>query len=266
MERYDLIAADSVQIPNIYSIGFSSDTKVTRFSPSIRNQYIIHYVLSGKGYFNGNKVEKGQGFLIVPGMHEEYHPDKDEPWSFLWIISGDLAMQPFFDKHCADEKTNIFNFHNLYEFQPIVDKLLSAKNRPYSAAQLSELFLHIFNSCVVSENTPLSPLTKRYFDFSVNYVKTNLHLPISVQDLCSVIGITQPYLYRVFNQEIGISPKQYILRCKINEAKKLLANTEFSISLIANSVGYENVLEFSKFFKKQTGLSPTSYKKALASC
>ena len=108
LRRYQLIATDSVQIPRIHSIGYSDDTRVTRFGPSVRNQYIVHYVLSGKGYFNGNKVEKGQGFLILPGMHEEYHSDEAEPWEFVWIISEDPAMQWFFERHNSNEKTQIF--------------------------------------------------------------------------------------------------------------------------------------------------------------
>ena len=122
------------------------------------------------------------------------------------------------------------------------------------------IFLHIFNTCIAVESTKENSITRIYLDFSVNYIKTNLHLPISVNDLCNAIGITQPYLYRIFRQELGLSPKQYILSCKLSEAKKLLINTELSISQIANSVGYENVLEFSKFFSKQTNLSPTAYR------
>ncbi len=260
LKIYQLIATDSVQIPKIYSIGFSDDQNVTRYGPSVRNQYIIHYVLSGKGRFNGNRVSKGEGFLIVPGMHEEYHADESEPWSFLWIISEDPAMQYFFSRHHANEKTGIFKFHNSYELDTIVKQLLSATSSFSSMTQLSELFLHIFSSCIEIESTPKSSTTRIYFDFSVNYIKTNLCLPISVNDLCNTIGITQPYLYRIFRQETGLSPKQYILSCKLAEAKKLLTHTELSISQIANSVGYENVLEFSKFFSKQTNFSPTAYR------
>lgn len=260
MKRYQLIATDSVQIPKIYSIGFSDDPTVTRFGPSVRNQYIVHYVLSGSGSFNGSKVEKGQGFLIVPGMHEEYHSDENKPWSFLWIISEDPAMEYFFSSHNASEKTGIFEFHNKYELERIRDLLTSASSSFSTTIQLSELFLHIFNACVVSDSTHQSSVTGIYFDFAVNYIKTNLHLPISVNDLCDVIGITQPYLYKIFKQQIKTSPKQYISSCKIVKAKKLLAHTDLSISQVAKSVGYENVLDFSKFFSKQTGASPTGYR------
>jgi len=260
LKRYQFIATDSVQAPKIYSIGFSDDPRVTRFGPSVRNQYIIHYVLSGKGSFNGNKVEKGQGFLIVPGMYEEYHSDESEPWSFLWVISEDPAMQYFFSRHSANEKTGIFKFYNKYEFERIVNLLTSTPSSFSTTAQLSEMFLHIFNSCVESNITPQSPVTKIYFNFAVNYIKTNLHSPISVADLCDAIGITQPYLYKIFKKETKMSPKQYISNCKIFKAKELLAHTELSVSLVAKSVGYENVLDFSKFFSKQTNISPTVYR------
>ena len=251
MKRYQLIATDSVQAPKIHSIGFSDDPRVTRFGPSVRNQYIIHYVLSGKGSFNGNKVETGQGFLIVPGMYEEYHSDESDPWSFLWIISEDPMMEYFFSRHCANEETSIFKFYNLYELDLIAKQLMSATNSFSSMTRISELFLHIFNTCVAVESKPKNPITRIYLDFSVNYIKTNLHLPISVNDLCNTIGITQPYLYRIFKQELGLSPKQFILSCKLSEAKKPLLNTELSISQIADSIGYENVLEFSKFFQNK---------------
>ena len=260
MKSHHLIAVDSVQIPRIYSIGFSDDPRITRFGPSVRKQYIIHYVLSGKGTFNGNEVKKGEGFLIVPGMHEEYYSDKNDPWAFVWIISEDPVIQYFFEHHNANEKTGIFKFHNLYEIDDIARTLASSKNSLSSSTQLSALFLHIFHSCIAIENEPQSSVTELYFEFSVNYVKTNLHLPISVNDLCNAIGITQPYLYRIFKERVNCSPKQYILYCKLVEAKRLLLQTELSISQIADSVGFQSVLDFSKFFSKQTNISPTTYR------
>ena len=87
MIRYHLIATDSIKIPHISAIGYAKNPDITRFGPSSRNQYIIHYVLSGEGYFNGGRLGKGEGFLITPKMSEQYYPDKKDPWSFIWVIS-----------------------------------------------------------------------------------------------------------------------------------------------------------------------------------
>ena len=174
MKRYSLIAVDSIPTPKISSIGFSDDTKVTRFGPSVRNQYIIHYVVSGKGYFNGSLVEKGQGFLITPGLHEEYHSNPKEPWSFVWIISEDSAMEYFFTRYGANKTTGIFNFSNFYELNLLIEKLRSSSNSFSTSAELSELFLRVFNSCFDSRSKPQISPTKLYFEFSVNYIIASL--------------------------------------------------------------------------------------------
>ena len=124
-----LIATDSIPIPKIDAIGFSDEITVNRHSRAIRNQYIIHYVLSGQGFFNGKTVEKGQGFLIFPDRYSEYFADEKDPWSFMWIISEDPSMEYFFDGYQADPQTGIFKFNNLYEAVALSKTLLDAKGK-----------------------------------------------------------------------------------------------------------------------------------------
>ena len=260
MNTYHWIAADSQKTPSIRSIGYSDNPKVTQYASTGRGQYIIHLVLSGKGFFNGNEVTAGQGFLITPHMQEEYHPDADSPWSFFWLVSEDPAMQPFFDRFSADRETGIFPFHNQYAVEAVIDRLGAIPNHLSPAPLLSEIFLHLFHSCIAGETAARPSPAKVYFEFSVNYIKTNLHTPVSVGALCRAIGITQPYLYKIFKKETGESPKQYISGLKLLQAKKLLTETDLSVSRVADSVGFENVVDFSKFFSRQTGMSPSAYR------
>ncbi|MDV4744436.1 helix-turn-helix domain-containing protein [Enterococcus faecium] len=62
-------------------------------------------------------------------------------------------------------------------------------------------------------------------------------------------------------EEIGVSPKKYLTNLKINKAKKLLTESDDPINLIAGSVGFADALSFSKFFRKELGLSPTEFRK-----
>jgi len=205
-------------------------------------------------------VREGEGFLITPNMPEEYYPDENSPWSFVWIISYDPNMEYFFKNHNADEISGIFRFHNGYVLREIAKELVSTSNMSATSTRLSEIFLHIFNSCAESLLAKKSSLAKEYFDFSVNYVKANLHTRITVSELCKVLGITQPYLYRIFKGEVGCSPKQYISNLKIDMAKKYLSETELSVSRIAECVGFGSVLDFSKFFSQRVGVSPSVYR------
>ncbi|MBE6542116.1 MAG: AraC family transcriptional regulator [Ruminococcaceae bacterium] len=247
-------------IPDILNIGFADTSEKINFGPIVRQQYIIHYVVSGRGFFNGNPVSAGEGFLIYPDTYESYYPDGDDPWSILWVISQDSAMENFFSLHNADRDSGIFKFHNIYEMQSTAEKIAAHKTGTSSSHYLAEIFLHIINQCVEEKRSAEIPAAKIYFDFSVNYIKTHLHLSVTVDGLCKTIGITQPYLYRIFMDNLGVPPKQYISDCRLTQAKKLLSETDLSVTEIAHSIGFHDVLAFSKFFSSKTKISPTKYR------
>ena len=60
-----------------------------------------------------------------------------------------------------------------------------------------------------------------------------------------------------------MSPMQYIISLRIANAQRLLGTMDYNVTEIASIVGYDNPLYFSRLFKKQTGLSPSEYRKHL---
>ena len=76
------------------------------------------------------------------------------------------------------------------------------------------------------------------------------------------MGINRSYLYTVFKDKSGISPKEYLTRFRVRQAKSLLKETALPVSAVAASVGYEDNLYFSKVFRRVSGISPTEYRKA----
>ena len=62
--RYEIFSDGSASLLKLNSMGVSGDVNVTKFGPARRDLYIIHYVTKGKGYYNGNEVNEGEGFLI----------------------------------------------------------------------------------------------------------------------------------------------------------------------------------------------------------
>ena len=264
--KYHFYADTKIPVPVLESMGYADDIEATHFGPSKRNVYLIHYVLSGKGYFNGNTVGQGQGFLISPGQAEHYYADKQQPWAYLWVISADPGMQAFFDFHNADPKTGIFEFHNMRALESVAKILTSVPagiyfGKHFSAFQMTEYFLSIYNNCVYINKSRGVSSTKQYFDYATSYINSFLHQSITVGSLCDKLGISQPHLYTIFKRESGMSPKEYISRQKLIVAKKLLAETDYFIFEISASVGFSDALAFSKFFSAAEGVSPTEYRR-----
>jgi AraC-like DNA-binding protein len=73
-------------------------------------------------------------------------------------------------------------------------------------------------------------------------------------------GITDAHQCRVFKKQYGISPLQYVNELRMTEIKNLLCDTAFSISEIAEKIGYDNPGYFSRAFRKYTGMSPREYR------
>ena len=262
--RYQIFSSSDSEILSINSMGYSKNPEIARFGPGRRNQYIIHYVISGKGFFNSQPVAAGQGFLITPGMNEHYYPDRREPWAFLWIISEDSRMKSFFEGYGSNPKTNIFEYSNIQVINSIRDYIITNNNSICTAAEMLEIFLHIFNRQYKGGLNNIRQACEKasdmYFNFAAGYIKSNLSRPLSVGEITEILGITQPYLYNIFTEKCGISPKRYISTCKFNEAKRLLTETALKTYEISNSIGYENVLDFYKFFKKMSGYTPARYR------
>jgi transcriptional regulator GlxA family with amidase domain len=70
-------------------------------------------------------------------------------------------------------------------------------------------------------------------------------------------------LYTLFQNALGISPQQYLARYRIAKAVELLQLTSLPIESVAISCGYSDPLVFSKAFKLEKGISPSTYRKSL---
>ena len=259
--RFEVISNSICPILNISSIGYSKDPAVTRFGAGVRNSYIIHYVISGKGYFNGNPVNAGQGFLITPKMHEHYYPDKKTPWEYLWVISNDERMADIFELFRADKSNYIFSYQYVSAVKDLAELLKKQANRIVNSFELLEMFLHLLkHQQIETEHHYEKTNAEIYIEAAVKYIQSNIHTAISVAQLTEFLGVSQPYLFKLFKTKFQMSAKEYILKQKLNQAKLLLKETPLTITHVANSVGFQDVLAFSRFFKSRTGLSPQKYR------
>lgn len=101
----------------------------------------------------------------------------------------------------------------------------------------------------------------RYVEEAKRYIDTNFYREITVTEIADSVGINDRYLYNLFMKYENLSPKKYLNSIRLNRAKYMLKNTDAAISEIAVSIGFSDVLTFSRFFSKNIRLSPTEYRK-----
>lgn len=221
----------------------------------------IHYVISGKGYFNGKEIHGGEGFITYPGDECSYRPDTADPWRYVWMrLHGDDS-EKILRKCGFPDVMGTFEHKNSELLSTTVasinlELLISGKNRMYAEAAAKLIFS---TNGTFSTDESLSS-GEIWVNRSKEYINTNLHKKLRIEQLAATLHIDRKYLRNLFVKHIGISPEQYVIRTRLTRAKEFLISTESSISVIAASLGYNDALGFSKIFKKHTGLSPTEYR------
>lgn len=259
--RYKLYAIGQLPIININKIGYSADIPDTTFGPARRDYYLICYVLSGKGVYNGTPLGKGEGFVVTPDTTEHIYPTPDDPWEILWFVSVDSKMAELLPYYNCNESF-IFRHNSPAELSEIKALAISHNRRTINDAKMLELFFSVFKYHANQESDLSEEETAadKYLSFSVNYIKNNYPKKITVSNLTKLLGISQPYLYKIFKEAFNKSPKSFITDYRISMAKELLSENDYSVAQIASLVGFSDSFAFSKCFSAKTGMPPTEYK------
>ena len=113
------------------------------------------------------------------------------------------------------------------------------------------------------------PVQNNYYTYvqkAVEYIAAHYSYQITIEDIAAYVGLSRSHLFRSFEAVLHLSPKEYLSQFRIKQACYLLRHSSLSITAIANSVGFESSLYFSKAFKKAKQMPPRDYKQKYSEC
>ena len=93
------------------------------------------------------------------------------------------------------------------------------------------------------------------------FIKRNFHEPLNLKKVADHVDLSESYLSRLFHRVEGVNFSQYLQNIRIEEAKKLLEKTDWTVGQIAFSVGFGSLSYFNKLFRNSEGASPNHYRK-----
>lgn len=258
-EDFYLLYCGHQECPSSYSFG-----------PAVRPNYLIHYVIKGKGYYYVNDrkytIEANQGFLIRPHELTFYQADEDDPWSYLWIGFDGKKVKTYLKYSGMDESNYTFSCSEMDLLNSYVNQMLNHDTLShYNELSLQGLLFLFFAALAKSAEIPYEEdveVDNLYISKAIEYIQKNYQNPLLVTDIANYVSLSRTYLTTIFQQTLHMSPQQFVLKFRITKASELLIHTDLPINAIAHSCGYTDPLAFSKTFKKITGLSPSQYRKS----
>ncbi|WP_010233195.1 AraC family transcriptional regulator [Clostridium arbusti] len=260
-EGFDLI---------VYQCGMEKCKPSYFFGPAVRDHYLIHFILEGKGTFRVKdkeyRLERNQGFLICPDTITYYEADKNEPWVYTWVGFKGIKAKNYLKLANLDEDNPIFQC----EEEDLVKNCFEGMRKASVLKNGKELRLQGLLSIFLSELIEKSPDSRiidsnykeLYIKKTLDFIETNFSRNITVPEMAKNIGLNKNYFSNFFKENIGISPQQYLIQFRMNKACELMKNSTLTISDISRSVGYNDPLGFSKIFKKAMGISPKAYRES----
>ncbi|WP_237648669.1 response regulator transcription factor [Sediminibacillus terrae] len=96
---------------------------------------------------------------------------------------------------------------------------------------------------------------------TIEYLKENFYLPLSLHELANELHISDSYFSRIFKEQTGKNFVEYMTELRLEKAKELLSRTSLKTNEVSSSVGYQDARYFSQIFKKHTGFLPSVYRK-----
>ena len=246
-------------------VGTEICEKSHSFGPASRDYFLIHYIVSGTGIFEKGdkkiKLSTGWMFLIRPEEITLYTADANDPWTYIWIgFDGDYSK-----KFMNETKS----FNNSVMYFPDAEAIFKSMLEANSILDCAEIFLcgkifELFSKLYIkSELAKAQPQTSTYTNRAINFILSNYMDDVSVDKLSKMLGIDRRYLCRIFKQATGKSPQQFLIDARLEKAAQILNNTNYPINEISTSVGYGDIYNFSKMFKRKFGVSPNGYRKGI---
>jgi len=217
---------------------------------------------------NTFEISAGQGFLLFPGQISTYIADARYPWTYCWIEFDGLQVKEALDRTTMTMDEPVYRPHTPDQRDAMVQEM------QYMVMHMKEPTLHLIghlflflNALVESTRRWQPQKSAKMADFyireAITYIEQNYTRDFSIEDIAATLGIDRGYFGKLFKRATGQSPQQFLIHYRLIKAANLLKTTELSIREVANSVGYENQLHFSRAFRKMYEVSPREYKKTL---
>lgn len=240
--------------------------------PKGRIDFQLLYIAAGKAHFHfdGKEIIVPAGHMILyrprePQQYEYYAKDQTEVY---WVHFTGSNVKNILRSYGLSDKQNIFFSGSSLEYQNLFRSMINELQmcqEHYAdilEMQLRWIFILLQRHISTSIKTDNSHAVEK-INRAVMYFNEHYNEPIRIDEYAKQDHCSTSWFIRNFKLYTGFTPNQYILSKRIYNAEGLLQNSPYNISEIAQIVGYDNPLYFSRIFKKAKGLSPSEYRKGI---
>lgn len=258
----------------LFQCGWEQCAPLHSFGPFVRNHYLFHYVISGRGFLDATvkkgvtqryDLEAGQGFLISPGQINTYSADQAQPWKYVWLEFDGLRVAEYLNEAGLSAVQPVYRPKSIAQAEQVQDIMLyiASHSKASTLCLIGHLCLFL-DALIQTSSARREPRETQLRDFyiqeAISYMELNYQRELTVEEIAGACQLNRSYFSKLFKEKKGCPPQEYLIRLRLAKAADLMKNTTVSIGDISASCGYPNQLHFSRAFKQRYGASPREWR------
>lgn len=216
----------------------------------------------GQGKIYTNKktlILKNNDCVFLKFKDIEKYVSKSTLWGYRWVNFTAKNIQNEF------ETDKIYNIPFCEKENDAFNQMLNyGKTYPLNNNYLNTLFTAYFYSVILKSKIQedcSQTIQSKLIDEMCSFIQQKIYSKISIDEIAAFFQISPRRLHQIFTKELCISPKQYILKKKMEEGYKMLVQTSTPVNKIATILAFSSPYHFTNEFKKTFGISPREVRK-----
>lgn len=235
----------------------------------IRKNYksiLVTHIIEGTFTFvlNGKHITAHKGDTVILDCFKPHEYYTNDSFESIWIHFDGPECLKLYNEITENESCPIKTGNSEYIKKLLFGIFNCVKGvQNYSEVGLS---LDIYKllaelSFSINNKRKNAANNEQIINDSKKYISEHLNENLNVKNISEKTHMSSTHFSRIFKQETGYSPYEYVLISRLNKAKEYLQKTDMSVSEISYKVGFNSDTNFIYFFKKNTGMSPNKFRK-----
>lgn len=236
----------------------------------ILDEYQLIYISKGAGFFESasckqTPVTHGTILIIFPGEWHRFKPDTATGWDEFWIGCKGTMIRNMESGALINRSSPILPIGMSEEVAYLFTEIIKFAKDEKIGYQfyISGIAMHLLGLVIYKVKQLEGGLNDGVEDLitrSQFILRSMSNQNFRIDDVATELNVSYSWFRKAFKKYTGISPKQYVLQLKIEQAKTMLSNPLTPVKEIAFELNFESASFFSKQFKKKTGKRPELYR------
>ena len=253
---------------SIVNFGIQENDPTHRQGPVTKAEHVLQYITEGQGelIIKGKRytVKEGDMFYLPKNVVLHYFSDKSNPYRYYWVGFDGTSARQLLALAGFSEETPVIRIEreNILPIYKAIHAALCSRNI-IGYVNANAALLNLFSAILSIRDGNLKTIKNvsvEYVSNAISFIQNNFSYDINVTAIADAVGLKRNYFCVLFKKHTGVSPVEYLMNYRINQARFMLAQG-MHVTETAISCGFNSPSNFSAQFKRIIGQTPFEYRK-----